>query len=294
MLVACVVAAGGPACGDDGGSGGGGAGGAGGAELTLDSCETSVGADVPPFFAKYFRCSTITMRGDAIVIGSNGLPPHRSNYWGAGHPNFTEFDTSRGPGYAPNPNLLAERPYEISIPAAPVAKGILITSTDVDGVVGTSVEEYPMGPAGAALDGVALFNPLAAPGDDIENEKYTFDGYGAHPAPDGQYHYHAPSPGPLEVLVKIGAATQAVPGAAEVELYGIMCDGTIVLGCTELGGGAIQSPALDAQGGHEHDVADGEALHFPARYHVHVCPSGRGYTPEIQFYEACSVATGGP
>ena len=238
---------------------------------------------MPRFFAAYFKCVTISTTADAIVITSRGLPPHPSYYWGEGDPNFAAFDTSRGSDYLPNPNKLREKSLRVSIPSAPVAKGLTITSAMVDGVVGTSAEEYSLGPVGIALDSVAIFNPLAAPGDDIEKERFTFDDYSAHPSPDGAYHYHTTSKGPLEVLASIGATSG-------VELYGVMCDGTFVLGCTELDASSPDLTALDAQGGHVHDLKDASGtVHFTARYHVHVCPSkgGRKYTPEIQWYSTC-------
>jgi hypothetical protein len=82
----------------------------------------------------------------------------------------------------------------------------------------------------------------------------------------------------------------AAAGLPKTEVYGIMCDGTVVLGCTELDGSATPDP-LDAQGGHVSDVTDAAGtVHFAARYHVHVCPStvgARKFTPEIQYYTTC-------
>jgi hypothetical protein len=86
-----------------------------------------------------------------------------------------------------------------------------------------------------------------------------------------------------------GLTTSTTPGAATIEVYGVMCDGTFVLGCVELDGSA-PAGALDAQGGHVGDLRDARGtVHFAARYHTHVCPSagGRKYTPEIQYYSAC-------
>ncbi len=250
-------------------------GGSGGAR-TLETCETSIAADAPEPFASYFRCVTVTTTADAIVVSTRSLPPHPSYYYGEGDPNYADFDTTRGAEYHPNPNVLAERAVSFSIPREPTPKGIAVTADLVDGVVGTSADEYPMGPAGVALDSVPLFNPLAAPGDDIEQEKYTFDDYSAHPAPDGTYHYHTSSNGPLEVLAAIGSGG--------LELYGAMCDGTLVLGCSELDGSTPDPAGLDAQGGHVHDVADAGGVLAAARYHTHVCATGRRFTPEIQFY----------
>ena len=154
-----------------------------------------------------------------------------------------------------------------------------------------------MGPAGVALDSVVLFNALAAPGDDIENEKYTFDSYEGHPA-GTTYHYHSITPGPLEVMQAIGLTTSTVPGSADVEVYGIMCDGTLVLGCTELDGTQPAGDDLDAQNGPSHDVIDEEGTsHFLDRYHTHICPGvfpNHNFTPEIQFYSTCQGGGGRP
>lgn len=255
---------------------------------TLESCATSIDPGAPEFYRTYFKCVTITMSGGDVVIATQSLPPHPSYYYGSASPNFAPFDTSRGPEYRANPNVLSAKAITITVPAAPVAKGLVINTALVDATVATSTEEYGLGPVGVALDSVALFNPLARPGDDIEDEKYTFDDYSAHPAPDGTYHYHQFSNGPLEVLESAGLSTSTTPGDASIEVYGIMCDGTVVLGCKELDGSAPDSAALDAQGGHVGDLVDASGtVHFPGRYHTHVCPTGRRNTPEIQYYEAC-------
>lgn len=281
--------AGGSSSGEAGSSSGGEAGAAG--ERTLATCTTSIAADAPAIFKSYFKCVTIEVSGADVVVTSSALPPHKTSYYGQGSPNYAPFDTSRGPEYRANPNTLSERTFTLKIPKAPATRGITqITADMVDGQVGTSQLEYPMGTAGVALDSVALFNPMARPGDDIDQERFTFDDYSAHPAPDGTYHYHTTSKGPLEVLVAAGHATKSTPGAAEIELYGVMCDGTFVLGCTELDGSAPQG-ALDAQGGHRHDMKDkGGAVLEADRYHAHVCPTGGGrkYTPEIQYYATCA------
>jgi hypothetical protein len=58
----------------------------------------------------------------------------------------------------------------IVVPLTPTARGLTVTAGLVDGAVGTSGSEYRQGPAGVALDSVILFNPLAAPGDNIADE----------------------------------------------------------------------------------------------------------------------------
>lgn len=254
-------------------------------ELTLTTCTTSIDNEAPDFFQTFFKCITTDTDSTFVTVTSNGLPPHRSYYYGEDHPNYEDFDYSRGDEYSPNPNEISEQDISIQIPLSPTAKDITITEDLVDGTVGTSDEEYPLGVAGIALDGVALFNPLAAPGDDIADEAFTFDSYNSHPTDDGFYHYHTSSLGPLEVMESIGSSA---------ELYGIMCDGTVVLGCTELNGDTPDDSDFDAQNGHVHDITDddGNAL-FEDRYHTHICTDSftdHLYTPEIQYYDSCEVS----
>ena len=261
-------------------------------EYTLDTCETSVIDDVPAFFGKYFKCVRVTRSGDSIVIESKGLPPHRSVYYSSGSANSISY-VSQGQGYYQNPNFIAEQTIRMVIPVEPQPKGLTIKPAMVDGAVGSSFDEYGMGVVGVALDSVALFNPLAAPGDDIEAEEYSFDPYDGHPEMRGTYHYHTTSKGPLEVLAAAGLTESTEPGQATVEVYGVMCDGTIIMGCTELDGAAPDQGTLDAQNGHAHDLVDEAGMtHFTGRYHTHICPgtlTGHKFTPEIQYYSSCSI-----
>ena len=66
--------------------------------------------------------------------------------------------------------------------------------------------------------------------------------------------------------------TNTQPGNSEIELYGIMCDGTVVMGCKELDGTTPQRADWDAQNGHVHDLIDeiGTAV-LENRYHTHIC-----------------------
>jgi len=277
-----------------GGSTSGSGGSSGGFEL--DNCTTTVGDDVPDFFKTYFKCSDIRVDGDEIVIVTKDLPPHKSYYYGQDSESYEAFDTSRGPDYRANPNVIVEQNATVRFPINPTPKaGLVIDASSVNGSIdGTQADEYPMGTGGVALDSVILYNPLAAAGDDIEDEKYTFDIYNGHPDRSGTYHYHTTSMGPLGILEKLGVVTTTTPGEAQVELYGVMCDGTVVMGCTELDGSAPDAAELDPQNGHVHDIVskDGNSL-LTDRYHTHICPTwadpGHKFTPEVQFYNACTV-----
>lgn len=260
--------------------------------LALDGF--AVSTTVPAFFQTYFQCVDVAESGNGIGLRTTSVPARPSNYFDEDHPNYEPFDDSRGDEYAPNPNKLSAQDVTIILPLSPVAKGIQITAALVDGEVGNSDEEYPMGAAGVAIDGLLMFNPLAGPGQDIEEEKYTFDSYNSHPAPSGEIHYHTETPGPLEILVELGLSSTTTLGEAEVELFGIMCDGTLVFGCTELDGSAADPAELDAQGGHLLDIVDtAGSTHFENRYHTHICRTDsafpHGFTPEIAYYSSCDL-----
>ncbi|MEN9560275.1 MAG: hypothetical protein RLZZ502_1486 [Pseudomonadota bacterium] len=264
-------------------------------ERTLDNCSTTSVGNVPAFYTKYFKCVDLSMSNGNVVIKTRSLPPHKSNYYGSSSPNYTPFDTSRGSAYHANPNTLAETAVTMTVPSNPVARGLSITTAMVDKVAGTNPNEYTGSPQGIAIDSVQLFHGVAAPTDSIDNEAYTFDNYNAHPA-GSNYHYHTGSKGPLEVLKKLGLITTTVVGSAEMELFGMMCDGTLFMGCKELNGADVNTTDLDGQNGHRHNIIDKDGtVHFSDRYHVHACPSkwvgtlARPYTPEIQYYNLCSV-----
>ena len=270
----------------------GGTGGGSSAERTLDNCGTTIAADVPDFYKKYFRCVDISMSSGDVVIKTVDLPPHKSAYYAESDPNWVAFDTQGGTHFH-NPNQLSKQSFTMQIASSPVDKGLTITKAMVDGQGGTSFDEYhpkPTGTPGVSLDGVAMFHGVAAPGDDLAKQAFSFDPYEWHPEMSCAYHYHGDSPGPLEVLLAAGLVKSAKPGSAEVELYGIMCDGTLLLGCTELDGSAADPSGFDAQNGHVHDITDGATMHFKARYHTHVCPGklgGDAFSPEIQYYVKC-------
>jgi len=255
-------------------------------EITIANCAESFGANVPAFYSSYFGCVDVVSGQGGTTLSTDGLPPHKSGYYPSDNPNYIPFD-NRGGSHYKNPGEIGLRDYSMTIPTDPVPKGITINAAMVDNNMNTSDEEYRGGPVGIALDGVIIFAAMAAPGDELAEEQYTFDLYEGHPA-GSTYHYHFNTPGPLEVLVNRGIADSSTPGQASVEIYGVMCDGTLVLGCTELDGSIPDDSDFDAQNGHIHDITDGTTVFFKDRYHTHVCPSrwpDYPFFPEIAFYE---------
>lgn len=257
----------------------------------LIGCETTIGDGVPVFYATFFRCQDIVLDGEDIVITSINEPPHLSAYYDADDPRYEAFDTSDG--RRQNPNRIAGETITVRIPLDPQEQGTIIDARTVNAGLGDDTD-YPLGTAGIALDGVAYFNPLAGPGDDIEDEVLTFDGLSGHPQQQGGYHYHGTSVGPLRVLLDEGVVTTDVVGEAEIELYGVMCDGTVLFGMTELDGTAPAGD-LDLQNGHSHDLVDASGeLMLSDRYHIHMAAElsldPRGLTPEAQFYSTCDIS----
>ena len=259
----------------------------------LINCDSTIDSAAPAFFSTYFRCTDIAIEGDTVVITGPNLPPHLSYYYGEDSPQFEPFDFSRGEEYRPNPNEIAQQTFTIRIPLDPVESGTTVDDATVNLSPGDATD-YPFGTAGVALDGVALFNPLAAPGDDIEDEKFTFDSNEGHPQQRGpiitmpslRAHSRCSSPS--------ASRTNNTPGEVETELYGIMCDGTVVMGMRELDGSTANS-GVDAQSGHVHDIDDASGATLLAnRYHIHMAPtigaSPRGLTPEAQYYGTCDVS----
>ena len=265
-------------------------------ELTLDTCSATVAEGAPDFYATYFACTDISVSSDGVTLASDGLPPHKSPYYPSDNPNYVAFDT-RGGTHNKNPGEIGTLNLSMTIPDNPVAKGITIDASMVDNTMNTSEHEYSAGAVGVALNGVAIFAAMAGPGDILADEAFTFDLYEGHPA-GSSYHYHFETPGPLEVLVKRGLSNTSVPGDGTVEIYGIMCDGTVVLGCTELDGSIPDDSDFDAQNGHVGDISDGTTVYFTNRYHTHVCPDrwpSYPFFPEIAYYETtnCPQAGGG-
>ena len=237
-----------------------------------------------------------TTAGDDVTMWTDGLPPTESAYYAEDHPNYVEFD-DRGGSHWKNPGEIGEQDFSMTVPQNPIPKGITIDASYVDNTMGTSDEEYSAGGVGISLNGVLAFAAMAGPGDVLADEQYTFDLYEGHPAGD-QYHYHFNTTGPLEVLFDRGLTTTAEIGEGSVEMYALMCDGTVVMGCTELDGTEPSDAAFDAQNGHVHDVVDADGVTLTDRYHTHVCESkwpDYPFFPEIAYYQddVCPSVGGG-
>jgi hypothetical protein len=162
-----------------------------------------------------------------VVVAGDSQPDYRSNYFQQPNPCYAAYNVARA-----NPNHIVARSVMMRIPLASN-----MTSTRMG-----------LGPVGIALNGVAIFNNQAAPGDDIFRETGFSDRCAGHPAPDGLYHYHG-EPYALSY--------------DDSRLIGVLRDGYFVYGRRDMDG---SMPTLDSNGGHVGVTADSA---MPI-YHYHV------------------------
>jgi len=185
--------------------------------------------------SKFTSAVTISTSGSgkksSITIKSNGLPDHKTPYWGAGNALYEDFPS----GHAPNVNTsMTSQTYSMTIPAMPDES--------------SSKEETSLGEIGMALNGVAIYNDREGGNVALEsNTLTTFDNAGAHPAPGKKYHYHT---------------TGKYTSVDDARLIGFLRDGFPIYGRKDTTG---VYPTLDNYGGHTGPTQD-----FPnGIYHYH-------------------------
>lgn len=136
-----------------------------------DSTTTSITSVVETSF---INGVTVSVSNSQIVIRSNGLPDHKTPYWGTDNELYEEFPT----GHHANVNTsMTSHNYAMTIPTNPT--------------VASTHEETTLGPIGLALNGVPIYNDRE--GGNIPLDALTittFDASGAHPGPGEDYHYH--------------------------------------------------------------------------------------------------------
>ena len=250
---------------------------------TLANCHTHL----PWYLDDYVRCTYVEERSGHLYIRSNSMPPHESQYYSSDSLNYLMSDMQEEDHHVP----ISERLIEMIVPKKPVVREINVDE-QLDTLAGPSEYAYPTGVIGIAIDGVAFVNEDVSLSDEgIVPEGQ--DSYSGHVDETGLYHYHSRSSGPLEALKYNGQIKTAVAGEGEKELYGIMCDGTLVLGCTELSGREPDSSNFDGQNGHRHTIIKKFGKSFlKKRYHTHICPEKYPdwqALPEIQYYSSCII-----
>lgn len=187
--------------------------------LTRDttSCKASREAQGLSGFWLKFSCSvTLTKSGSNVTIATKSMPDYKSYYYSSTDICYEAFSST---ARAANPNSIASQTISMVVPYAPT--------------VATTATATPDGAIGIALNGVAIFDNTAAPGDDIYNEEKTFDKCDGHPEKTGKYHYHS-EPGPIS--------------NNDYAFVGILRDGFPIYGRKEYATGTTAT-GLDSYGG---------------------------------------------
>ncbi|WP_431165511.1 YHYH protein [Tenacibaculum halocynthiae] len=193
---------------------------------------------------------TYSINGDFLEITTNGLPDHKSPYWGQGNAMYEAYNGTN-PNWNKNPNTIQTQNITFKIPLYPKEA--------------TTKEVTSLGPIGVSLNGVAFYNQYAGPNNQpLTNEINSFDQYLGHPQNSGQYHYHIE---PVYLTSKLGKSS----------FLGLLADGFPVYGPEE-NGGTITNSDLDDYHGHVSVTPD-----FPnGIYHYHITSddpylNGSGY-----------------
>ena len=181
--------------------------------------------------SNYINGVTVSTSGTSITLKSNGLPDHKTPYWGVGNALYEDFPT----GYHANVNTsMSAHNYVMTIPTNPNEA--------------TSKEETTLGPIGMALNGVPIYNDREGGNVPLDALTITtFDYSGAHPGPGKDYHYHT---------------TGRYTSQDDAKLIGFLRDGFPIYGRKDTTG---VYPTLDMYGGHTGPTQD-----FPdGIYHYH-------------------------
>ena len=192
-----------------------------------------------------FSCRvTLAKQSDRVQVASDGQPDHPSNYFATTDPCYAPY----APAF-PDPNHITPQQLHLDVPLAP----------------DTTNTPMGLGPVGMAVDGVAIFDNQAAPGDDIYTEARSFDRCGGHPQMSGMYHYHGE---PYAISYD------------DDRLIGVLRDGYFVYGRRDADGSL---PTLDARGGHVGPTPDSATPVY--HYHLSEQTSTTGGTVgEMQWF----------
>lgn len=198
-------------------------------ERDTSSCEADRKAIGLTGFWLKFSCRVVITKptADKIQLASDGQPDHTSNYFPAGNDCRVDYQPP-----AHNPNVIAVKMMKMTVPLSPTLGGRVMM----------------LGTVGMAVNGVSLFNNMAAPGDDIYAESKSFDQCQGHPTGMSMYHYHSE---PYSITFD------------DANFVGVMMDGLPVYGRRDADGSL---PTLDGSGGHMGTTPDSAT---PV-YHYHI------------------------
>ncbi len=191
-----------------------------------------------PIICKFGNDVSITVSGNNLIITTEGVPDHKSPYWGVGNALYEAYNGTNT-SFNLNPNRISEQDNTYTIPKNP---------SEAANKSATS-----LGSIGVSLNGVAFFNQYAGPNNQpLTNEINSFDQYNGHPQNSGVYHYHI-------------EPTYLISEKSDSAFLGLLLDGFPVYGPVERGI-TLSSDDLDDYHGHFGATAD-----FPCGiYHYHI------------------------
>lgn len=212
---------------------------------------------VPDVFKKFNSTVTISSDGTTITLKSDGMPDHKSCYFGTADSRYQAYNGSNT-SFTKNPNSIGSKSYTFKIAASPA--------------VNAAHAATPLGPIGIAVNGVPIYNQYAAANAPLTNEINGFDQYNGHPDQSSSYHYHVE---PLYITLNNTRSA----------LIGFLLDGFPVYGSLE-NGKSLVSADLDTYHGHTGVTAD-----YPnGIYHYHVTADAP-YINGSGFYGAKGTVT---
>jgi hypothetical protein len=202
---------------------------------------TCMDSALPTWIKNNFKCAVGYVSGTNYIFKSQNIPNNKSAYFGTSSPMYEAFTTA---GNSPNPSSIGSQKLVYTIPSS-VSKGS-----------GTDSTQGGLVSIGITVNGLAIYNNAAAPGDVLANETKGFDNYGGHPESTSMYHHHAQ---PSKISVN------------DASLIGVILDGYAIYGkkCdngTSSSADDFTPTDLDSLHGHTKVTT-----HFPtATYHYHL------------------------
>lgn len=183
-----------------------------------------------------FSCRvTLTLSGGNVTIVTDSQPDYLSTYYSTSSACYTKQTTTY-----PDPNTISAQSISMTVPFAPTS---------------TAHTAMGMGVVGVAINGVVIYDPVAAGSDNIYDEIGSFDYCQGHPENKGQYHYHSE---PYAI------------SSNDSNLIGVARDGYFIYGRKDSDGTTASSSGTwsTTYGGHQAVSPAGGSSIF--HYHAHL------------------------
>lgn len=185
-----------------------------------------------------FSCRvSLTLSGGNVTIVTDSQPDYTNTYYSSSSGCYTKQTTTY-----PDPNTISAQSITMVVPFSPTS---------------TAGAAMAMGTVGISLNGVVIFDPVAAGTDNIYDEIGSFDYCQGHPQNSGLYHYHSE---PYSI------------SSSDSKLIGVARDGYFIYGRNDSNGTIATNGAngtwLTSFGGHVGVPPTGGSSIF--HYHAHL------------------------